>query len=129
MFYFCKLNDIVNSPTDTFTINILVNELITDRSHLIHTIINSLDIPYFDGNWDAFEEDLNEMFWFEKIRQVRIIHAKVPRLDHSDMIIYLSILKRTEITWETCFGRVFQVWFPEDSRDFISIFSNTIEGL
>lgn len=97
----------------------IIDDSISSKKMLFEKFSESLRFPsYFGYNWDALFECLRDLDWLTEINII-IIHKGIPKLDNSDILIYLSILRDTVIDWKDDNQHNFFVYFPKDKKEYI----------
>ncbi len=88
-------------------------------SNLFQELAETLSFPsYFGNNWNAVNDCLNDFSWFQEKRIV-LIHKSLPKLNKSDMDIYLDILKDCVNSWAGDENHEFIVVFPMNCKNSI----------
>lgn len=129
--YFSDSNNLIMTKCRGDLIIIIDNDII-GKTNLISTISRSLESPYPNDNWDGLHDALLDLSWVQK-KNVKIIHRDLPSLNHSETLVYLSILKSIDTHWTSlemgdiqssiingC-GR-FRVFFPLRSKDLVDYY-------
>jgi Barstar (barnase inhibitor) len=95
-------------------------EGITTKVQLLEAYYVLLKFPeYFGFNWDAMEECLRDFHWI-KNRRVIIVHKALPRLEHSQIKIYLDILANCVRDWKEGEAHSIVVAFPEGLEQLVN---------
>lgn len=98
---------------------VVLNESISSKRILLEKISMSLKFPpYFGENWDALNDCLNDLSWITE-KDIDIIHRDIPKLEMSDLLIYISILQEVLINWDDNKQHKINVYFHIDMKEYI----------
>lgn len=95
----------------------VVSSAIDDREALFACLIRELKLPgHFGRNWDALDECLRDLSWFEQHRVV-LFHEALPGLDREQQSTYCQILRDAVLDWREDPDDELVVVFPPAVRD------------
>jgi hypothetical protein len=66
---------------------------IKSKEELLLILEKELRFPYFGHNWDSLEELLHDLTWIKESK-LSLYHQDIPKINYSDIKIYLKILSR-----------------------------------
>jgi hypothetical protein len=108
-----------------FTFVAKIPGFISSRQELFVALGAALRLPaYFGDNWDALSECLADLTWITE-RRVVIRHSDLPRLQASDIVVYLTILYRSIQGWRAWEDHQLIVEFPGEARETIQRLAST----
>lgn len=95
-------------------------EEIATADQLLKAYDDLLHFPeYFGFNWNAMDECLRDLEWIQN-RRIIIIHKSLPKIERSQVRIYLSILSDCMREWEKNEAHVVVVVFPEGLEQLVN---------
>jgi hypothetical protein len=105
-------------------------EEIATPDQLLQAYDDLLHFPeYFGFNWNAMDECLRDLEWIQN-RRIIIIHKSLPKIERSQVRIYLSILSDCMREWEKNGAHVVIVAFPEQIEQYVnSLLQRSSDGV
>jgi RNAse (barnase) inhibitor barstar len=91
-----------------------IDDVQSNKAQLIRALSDSIGFPeYFSGNWDSFEECLNDLSWIET-KGIALIHRSLPLSENRrDFEIYLDILRNASSQWDSAEEHDLLIIFPK----------------
>jgi hypothetical protein len=95
-------------------------EEITTVDQLLQAYYELLKFPaYFGFNWNAMDECLGDLEWIKNCRVI-IVHNALPRIELSQIKIYLDVLADCVREWKKNEAHVVVVVFPEGLEQLVN---------
>jgi hypothetical protein len=95
------------------------------QSQLFEALYYLLWFPgYFGFNWNALSDCLKDFSWIKE-RDIVLVHDGLPKLDDSDLKIYLEVLRDAVNDWGPADEHRLGIVFAESDRERVLHFLNS----